>query len=143
MSNVTVFRERRELLGRRQGAAPRGSVPEAAPILISSLPQEVDLIVYADDDFSFELTLTDADGSATDLSGVTVEAQIRTTKNRAEIAASFATSIDANNIMLALSRDAASALAGPCVWDCQLTLSNGAIQTVARGSLSVVSDVTR
>ena len=112
-------------------------------ISISELPQEVDLILYSGDDFSMTLTLTNPDGSITNLVGSTAKAQIRTTAADTTVQASFISSISNNVITLNLTGVSSQNLVGKYVWDCQLTNASGAVRTPVAGTVTFTQDVTR
>ena len=112
-------------------------------ISISELPQEVDLILYSGDDFSMTLTLTNPDGSITNLVGSTAKAQIRVTAVDPTIQASFICSISNNVVTLNLTGASTQNLVGKYVWDCQLTNASGAVRTPVAGAVTFTQDVTR
>ena len=112
-------------------------------ILISELPQEVDLVLYSGDDFSMTLTLMNPDGSIPSLVGSTAKAQIRLTSADTTIQASFICSISSNVVTLNLTGVSCQNLVGQYVWDCQLTNASGAVRTPVAGTVTFTQDVTR
>jgi hypothetical protein len=115
----------------------------ATPSSISALPSELDLQLYAGDDFAFTLTLTDSSNQPVDLTGATAEAQIRTKPGTPDPpAASFICSISTNVITLTLQGTATQDLVGSYSWDCQVTYSGGTVSTVVMGSVKFTEDVT-
>jgi hypothetical protein len=117
----------------------------ASPQTVSALPATVNLALYQGDDMYLDLTVTDPDGSAADLTGATPKAEIRTAPSSDVVAAEFViTGVSANTIHLHLPHAASAALgAGEMAWDCQLTRSSGDITTLAAGRVSVTGEVTR
>jgi hypothetical protein len=110
---------------------------------VTQLPSTINLVLYTGDDFSMTLTLTNSDGSATDLTGYTALAQIRPQAGSTTISASFVTSTVGNQIILSLPNTGSQGLVGKYVWDCQITSQTGVIQTLVAGSVSFTQDVTR
>jgi hypothetical protein len=113
-----------------------------APVLISVLPLPVNLLLYQGDDFFLDLTATNPDGSATDLTGMTAQAQIRVTIGAPDPPlATFTAPIDGNVIHLHLPHTEAEKLAaGVCYWDCQI--SGLQWYTLAAGKVTVTGEVT-
>ena len=109
---------------------------------ISALPENYDLELYAGDYFSMNLTLTNKDGTSTNLTGYSSLAQIRLTPN-GPLLASFDIVITGNVITLALQSEATQNLIGDYVWDCELINPAGLIRTIVGGNASVTVDVTR
>ena len=104
---------------------------------VNARPAEVNLNLYAGDDFWLDVTVTDPDGNAADLSGQVARADIR--QNTAtEVIASFDAAIDGNVINLHLAGADVAGLPGASVWDCQLagtdtvTLVAGVVRTTAQ-----------
>ena len=124
------------------------SVPAPSPFAISTtvplkkieqLPAPVDLILYAGDDFSMEITL-----SPVDLTGASAEAQIRPTAESPTISASFACDVVGIDVVkLTLLGTDTQTLKGGYVWDCQVTNSTGAVLTPVAGTVDFTQDVTR
>jgi hypothetical protein len=110
---------------------------------VTQLPSIVDLLLYTGDDFSMTLTLTNSDGSATNLTGYTAQAQIRSQSGSTTISTSFVTSTVGNQVILSLPSANSQGLVGNYVWDCQVTSQSGIIQTLVAGSVSFTQDVTR
>src|SRR6059036_3254727 len=93
--------------------------PRAAPGPIVALPTVIDLELYAGDDFYLDLTVTNPDGTAADLTTAVASAQIRAAANAADPMATFAATITGNVIHLHLTAAAAASLVSG-VWDCQI-----------------------
>jgi hypothetical protein len=125
--------------------APHSLVPSlqtATPNEITALPSPLNLTLYAGDDFGLTLTLTDQASQPVDLTGATVNAQIRQ-KSGQPIEATFAYTIATNVITLNLTGTDTQDLSGSYVWDCQVTYSDGVVSTIVAGSVKVTADVTR
>jgi len=110
---------------------------------ISALPQTVNLSLYAGDDFYMNLTVTNPDGSPSDLSGAVVLAQIKAAPNNPTVLATFSSTIVANVIELHLSSASSAALPATCVWDCQITTPAAGVTTLAGGTVTVTSQVSQ
>ena len=109
---------------------------------IVSLPQAVNLTLYAGDDFYLDLTVTEPGGAAADLTGCTASSQIRATPGATTVLATMTGTIVGNVITLHLdSTDAVSLANG--VWDAQLVRENGDIVTLVAGTVTVSPEVTR
>jgi hypothetical protein len=114
-----------------------------AAITFNALPMQVDLVLYAGDDFFIDLTVMAPDGSPADLTGSVATAQIRPTPGSAELIAEFDAVIEDNVIHLHLpASEAAKLVAGTSAWDCQLDTA-GVIATQVRGLITATWDVTR
>lgn len=121
------------------GAAPGTVAPGGGPT-IGSQPPVTNLALYAGDDFSFTVTVINADDSPADLSGAQVNAQIRDPYDRLQ--ASFTPTIQGNVITLSLAGTDSATLAPTGKWDCQLTDGTGT-HTLAHGAVTVSPDVSR
>ena len=112
---------------------------------LSQLPAGVNLSLYRGDDFSFTMPVTHQDGSAYDLTGCTILAQIRATAMAADPpTAVFTSSVATNIITLSLAGTASAAIAvGTYVWDCQITDASAKVHTIAAGAVTMTADVSR
>lgn len=115
--------------------APAPLPPPAAEVL-AQLPQPVDLSVYAGDDFSIDVTVTEPDGSPAVLDGATLQAQIRLRANSPILAEFTATGTGAT-LTLSLPGTITATLPPVAVYDCEwvdrsLTLIAGTIYTEAQ-----------
>jgi hypothetical protein len=108
---------------------------------VTALPTVVNLNLYAGDDFYLDLTVTNPDGSAADLSTAVATAQVRAHTSAPDPPlATFTATIAGNVIHLHLhSVDTATLTAG--VWDCQIATPD--ITTLVAGSVTVTGEVTR
>jgi hypothetical protein len=123
--------------------AATSGVPTTAPTQLSQLPAQVNLAIYAGDDFSFTLTATNPDNSAVDFTGAVISSQIRAQPGSSTIAATFTNSVAANVITLTLPAAISQTLSGVLLWDIEVTYSTGQIHTLAAGTVSITPDVTR
>jgi hypothetical protein len=117
-------------------------VPVTPPAQIRQLPANVDLVTYAGDDFSFDLPVTNPDGTPTDLTGATTLAQIRKQDDLTAVVATFAVAVATNVLTLTLASADSQAMSGEYVWDCQVTYGDGKVSTIAAGDLDVTPDVS-
>lgn len=116
---------------------------EANAIEVSALPQEVDLAVFVGDDFTLQIAVTEDDGTASDLTNATVEANIYGRTLDDPPIAAFDPLVDlTGTIYLQLTSATSSTLPKHCLWDCAVEL-NGDTKTLAGGKLTVVSSVVR
>jgi hypothetical protein len=111
-------------------------------IIVSALPAVVNLKIYAGDDFDLDVTVTNEDGSAADLTGYTASATVRPSV-LAPQAAVFQATITANVIHLHLSNTDTAGLDGAMVWDCQVAKADlSDVVTLAAGQLRAAAQVT-
>lgn len=100
-------------------------------------PDQVNLNLYAGDDFALDLTVLDPDGSPADLTGMTARADIRQNTGT-PVLASFAATVAGNVVSLRLAAADAAVLPDGAVWDCQLagidtfTVAAGTVRTRAQ-----------
>jgi hypothetical protein len=111
----------------------------APPVLIVAQPAVVNLALYAGDDFYLDVTVTNPNGSAADLSSAVAQAQIRTAPEDDPPIAVFAVTITANVIHLHLTHAASTGLVSG-VWDCQIATPD--VTTLAAGTVIVTPEVT-
>jgi hypothetical protein len=109
-----------------------------------TLPEAVDLVVYAGDDFRVDVVVT-AGGQPADLTGYTADAQVRDSlEQTATVLAEFETTIAADTVTLYLHHDDTAVLPATCYWDVQLTATaSEEVTTLARGKVKVSAEVTR
>jgi len=128
----------------QRGAPPTVSAQTiGTKTTITALPVTVDLNIYAGDDFSFTVTVTNADGSTPNLTGQTAKAEVRVTPGDATALVTFTCTIATNVITLTLPHTASTGLPAATVYDCQLTDSGGAITTLIAGKITSTADVTK
>jgi hypothetical protein len=103
------------------------------------------LQMYQGDDYVATVTVSNADGSATDLSGFAVKSQIRrgVADVDADVVAEFTVTIQSPEILLALTHAQTTPLSGNYVWDLQLTDASGTVTTIMAGQVIVTQEVTR
>jgi hypothetical protein len=102
-------------------------------------PDQVNLCLYAGDDFYLDLTVVNPDGTASDLSGLTATAEVRATTDDPVIA-TFTATMAANVVSLWLAAADVAALPAAAVWDCQL--QGASTWTVAAGTVRTAAQVT-
>ena len=109
--------------------------------VLAALPTPVDLRLYAGNDFTATLTVTDSSGTAISMVGYTVLAQVRDAAV-GTLYATFASSIATNVITLSLTKAQTKAVTAPSLWDCTVTDPGGRATTLAAGDVSVESAVS-
>jgi hypothetical protein len=111
------------------------------PIAVKARPDQVNLCLYAGDDFYLDLTVVNPDGTAPDLSGLVAMAEVRENTDAGEpVLATFTASIAANVVSLWMKGADTAVLPAAAVWDCQLTGTG--TWTVAAGTVLTSSQVT-
>ena len=114
------------------------------PVTLTAIPAEVDLQLYAGDDFTFTITVNNPDGTATDLTGFTAMAQVRAAASLSSpVLASFTPSIAGNVITLHLPSTGSTGLPPTCVYDAQMTDTNSVVTTLVAGTVTVAPQVTQ
>lgn len=111
---------------------------------ITRLPTQVNLALYKGDDFTFMVSVRDSAGQPVDLTGATARAQIRASIGATSILGTFVPTVDATagNIWLHLEDTVSANLPAAGVWDVEID-RDGDIVTLAAGTVSMTSDVTR
>lgn len=109
---------------------------------IGPQPMTVDLRLYEGDDFWFDVTVTNPDGSPFDLTGYTPRAQIRTSTESEEVIVEFEVTVTTNVIHLHLASPVTTDLVPTGVWDLQIE-TGGAVTTLMAGRVNVTPEVTR
>lgn len=97
-------------------------------------------------DFSITVDVTDANGSALNMTGYTAAAQIRKTYSSSSAAGTFSTAIAASNgqVTLSLTDSQTTAIpAGRYVYDLNVASSGGITTRVVEGQVIVTPGVTR
>lgn len=112
-----------------------------------ALPARRDITQYRGDTLAMVVRLWQ-DGAHTvpvDLTGATVQAQVRTSAVDEMIAATFGISIADNAVTLTLTPSQTRDLPANGVWDCEVDWQSDGqnLQTVLAGSVVVTQDVTR
>jgi len=110
-------------------------------------PGTYDLDLYRGDSYAWEFHLWDdaAKTEATDLSAVTVRAQIRASADAASATELNVAVTLPNIVSVALPAAAWDTITAPCsaVWDLELTYDGGEVLTVIAGTVTITADVTR
>lgn len=110
---------------------------------IDARPSTTDLYLYAGDDLTLTVTVTDNADAPIDLTGYTAEAQIRATAD-APTAVDFTATTATNVITLKLTAAETAALPAKGVWDVQvIETAGGAVTTLTGGKITVTAEVTR
>jgi len=107
---------------------------------VDARPAREDLYLYAGDDFTLTLTVTDAAGNPVDLTGSTISGQVRASDG--SMSAPFVATVAANVITLTLPHTATALLTPSAVWDVQQTSAGGTITTLATGKVWTTTQVT-
>jgi hypothetical protein len=114
------------------------------PVTLIAVPAEVDLELYAGDDFTFTITVNNPDGTAANLTGFTAMAQIRAAASLSSpVLASFTPSIAGNVISLHLPSTGSTGLPPTCVYDAQMTDPSSVVTTLVAGTVTVAPQVTQ
>lgn len=121
---------------------PRAVAPLAAAGQIVRQPVEVDILTYAGDDLNWQLVVSNPDGTPTDLSTATVRAQVRATPPDVMDLGDLDVYVYGNAVSIILTAAVSAVLPASAVWDCEMTL-DGLVTTLAAGSVTTVTDVTR
>jgi hypothetical protein len=111
-------------------------LPPPAEEVLSALPEQVDLRMYAGDDFSITVTVTEPDGTPAVLDGAILEAQIRSRAN-GPILGEFTATGTGDTLLLSLPGTVSATLPSVAVYDCEwvdrsLTLIAGTVYTEAQ-----------
>jgi hypothetical protein len=112
---------------------------------ISAVPQAVNLSLYAGDDFTLKITVTEA-GMPVDMTKAVVESQIRATAAGPVLATFGVTQGDpaSGTVFIHLTPANTEALPAKAVWDVQASFNSGAnVTTLAAGTVTVTAQVTR
>lgn len=109
--------------------------------VIEALPLAVDLFLYAGDDFTLRLDVSDPEGEPLDMTGGEAESHIRADPD-AELAGEFAATIDGSALLLHLTGETSAALPASAVWDVEIRLG-GQTTTLAGGAITMTAQVTR
>ncbi len=116
------------------------------------VPATKDLTLYRGDSFDLPVRLRQklingSLGDPVDLTGCTVDAEIRSTEDEAGVVATFGCDLDADPttgiVTLSLTKVETAALTGGGVWDMQITFPDGKTQTYLAGKVYLTKDVTR
>jgi hypothetical protein len=116
----------------------------SAAVQLTALPATVNLSLYAGDDFTMRVDVTDADGEPFDLTGWLPESQIRARARSETIAGEFVATLDESAIILHLTPQVSAGLPSRCVWDVQISRDEEhEVITLAAGTISMTAQVTR
>lgn len=112
-----------------------------------SQPKRVSIGHYRGDTFTALLKVWDDDARTvpTDLSGVTITAQIRATTEATEVLAEFVIAVDGNEILLSLAPDVTQDLPATSTFDVQADWNGDGtdVTTLLVAAFQVAPDVTR
>jgi len=108
---------------------------------VGSLPDCVNLILYAGDDFYVDLEIVDSVGNPQDLTDAVPSASVRLAAGSAEILAAFECVVTGNIITLHLPSGQTTGLPPNTVWDCQI--ANPSVTTLCSGTVTTTAEVTR
>lgn len=116
----------------------------AGPVRISALPLEVDLELYAGDDFTLGISVFNPDGSAMDVSSAAPMSMIRQTAADGTVLATLAVTVDPDVtglLHVSVPSSSSATLPPSCVYDVQLTIP--AVLTLIGGTITMRQQVTR
>jgi hypothetical protein len=122
--------------------------PAATSSLISTLPAELDMTIYAGDTLTIQFKFTDNASNPVNMTG-TWTASIRANSGDPDppIASFTVDSSQAATGIITVTLTSATSgvlpVATPLVWDLEQTLSSGPVRTTHRGTITVTEDVTR
>jgi hypothetical protein len=116
--------------------------------LITTLPAELDMSIYAGDTLTIQFKFTDQASNPVDMSGTWTSSIRNNASDPDPPLASFTldSSQASTGIINATLSSAASAslpINVPLVWDLEQTTSPGNVRTTHRGTITVTEDVTR
>jgi hypothetical protein len=101
------------------------------------------LDLYQGDDYAAIVHVTFG-GAPADLTGYTVDAQIRRNNADADpIEATIGATISGSDIILDIDKSVTTILPGSHMWDLQLTDATGTVTTIMRGPVRVMLEITR
>jgi len=128
------------------GVAPlvTAAPPTTGPVHISALPLEVDLDLYAGDDFGLEVAVSNPDGSPMDVSSAAPMSMIRNTPADPTVLATLVVTVDPDVtglLHLSIPSVYSTTLPPSCVYDMQLTIPT--ILTLIAGTITMHPQVTR
>ena len=107
------------------------------PAVVDVRPAVVNLRLYAGDDVHLELI------NEYDLSDAVILAQIRTTPDTSTVLAEFDITVDGAHAWLSMPGDTVATLPAGAVWDLQVTWADGTVETLARGTVTTMAEVSR
>jgi hypothetical protein len=104
-----------------------------------------DLSVYQGDTPAWTVTVTDDDGTPSDITGYTAKAQIRRAPADADevVVAEMSATVDSPFIHLSLTAAQTTPMTGRYVWDLELTGPAAEVVTIMHGKVTVKAEVTR
>jgi len=111
--------------------------------LITAWPATVNLRVFAGDDFTLGIVISDGEGDPLDLTGATARAHIRETVD-ADLAFEFAVTVNEPDSLVLLHLQAATSAVLPptAVYDCEINI-DGTVTTLIAGTIITRPEVTR
>jgi hypothetical protein len=107
---------------------------------------KANLAIYQGDDFAAVVTVYNGTATPPDLTGYTVQSQIRLgpADTNPDVVVEIATALHPpNTINLSIPRNITVQLSGSYAWDLQLTAADGTVSTVIAGLVTVTPEVTR
>ena len=113
--------------------------------VVLAQPAPVDLVLYRGDDGALRVTVTEPDGSPSDLTGATWLCQVRANADSAPVLATFTVSPvagDPSSVDVVVPDAVSQNLPGSAVWDLQMTLGT-TTQTLLAGAVKTTRDVSR
>jgi len=111
------------------------------------MAQRYDIQVEQGATFSIEIEPQDANGDTLDLTGCSVDAEIRDTyyNDSGSVLATFSSSIDTDDGVITLTLSAATTAALTTVngrWDCELTNADSTVLRLVEGKFKLLKEVT-
>lgn len=110
------------------------------------MPDAANLDIYQGDDYVATILVTDASGNAVNLTGYTIQAQMRLgpADSNPTIAVEIVCALTPpNQITITIPHATTKTLAGRYMWDLQLVNASNIITTILAGGVSVTPEITR
>lgn len=119
--------------------------PAGGPINSSAMPSNFDMVIYKGDAVEFFVNVKNNSGTAVNLTGKTVKAQLRPTYNGPVVAEFTCTLADPVNGRIRVylpTTVTSSLLPASYIWDLQSTDATGDNRTYLTGDVVVTNEVT-
>jgi len=110
----------------------------------TSLPVNVDLVIYKGDDLEVLVNITDSSSVAVNLTGATATAHMKSDyEDRVPKPFTCTPTGQPGQVKISLSAtDTSLLIPGSYIWDFQIKYSNGRVKTYMAGDVTVMNEVT-